>query len=438
MGSSFSRKSSSSASKTPKPTYRRASAAGKGQASARPASSVSPKTPRPRTAPAKAVSRPAAKPRAVAKAVPAAKAAPGVKAAPKSLKSVGEKTVAGIKGAGKAAAKPIAKTSLKQAVPAVKIPASKLPKTASPKTGAVTGPKKAVSAAMASAASAAGGLAGRIPRPKINPGKALIVIGVVFALFLAGFILANSPLFAATDIQVKGSDHVEVETARALIEVPEGTTMFNVDEKAIYDSLKAIPWVKGVDAKREWPHTLVVTPVERKMRAIAFITADEVAWAIGEDGTWIAPLSLVVAVDGEGNEVALNDDGSVPEGAAQLPAFEAALRIAQDSGSLLLTDVPSDISPKGGEPVNAKVVLAGLDYANGFSDEFVAQIKDISVASVEAISANLVSGVEVSLGKPQNIVEKERVVTKLLAEHQGVTYINVREPGAYTFRSTPL
>lgn len=374
----------------------------------------------------------------MAKAVPAAKAAPGVKAATKSLKSVGEKTVAGIKGAGKAAAKPIAKTSLKQAVPAVKIPASKLPKTVGPKAGAVAGPKKAVSSVMASAASAAGGLAGRIPRPKINPGKALIVIGVVFALFLAGFILANSPLFAATDIQVKGSDHVEVETARALIEVPEGTTMFNVDEKAIYDSLKAIPWVKGVDVKREWPHTLVVTPVERKMRAIAFITADEVAWAIGEDGTWIAPLSLVVAVDAEGNEVALNDDGSVPEGAAQLPAFEAALRIAQDSGSLLLTDVPSDISPKGGEPVNAKVVLAGLDYANGFSDEFVAQIKDISVASVEAISANLVSGVEVSLGKPQNIVEKERVVTKLLAEHQGVTYINVREPGAYTFRSTPL
>lgn len=370
----------------------------------------------------------------MAKAVPAAKAAPGVKAAPKSLKSVGEKTVAGIKGAGK----PIAKSSLKQAAPAVKIPASKLPKAASPKTGAVADPKKAASSVMASAASAAGGLAGRIPRPKINPGKALIVIGVVFALFLAGFILANSPLFAATDIQVKGSDHVEVETARALIEVPEGTTMFNVDEKAIYDSLKAIPWVKGVDVKREWPHTLVVTPVERKMSAIAFITADEVAWAIGEDGTWIAPLSLVVAVDAEGNEVALNDDGSVPEGAAQLPAFEAALRIAQDSGSLLLTDVPSDISPKGGEPVNAKVVLAGLDYANGFSDEFVAQIKDISVASVEAISANLVSGVEVSLGKPQNIVEKERVVTKLLAEHQGVTYINVREPGAYTFRSTPL
>ncbi|MFR3451372.1 MAG: cell division protein FtsQ/DivIB [Collinsella sp.] len=431
MGSSFSRKSSSSASKTPKPTYRRASAAGKGQASARPASSVSPKTPRPRTAPAKVVSRPAAKPRAMAKAVPAAKAAP------KSLKSVGEKTVAGIKGAGKVAAKPIAKSS-SASCPRCQDPRFQASQDCEPQSGCRCGSKKAVSSVMASAASAAGGLAGRVPRPKINPGKALIVIGVVFALFLAGFIWLIhrcSPQRTSRSrvpTMLRSRQRAPSSRSRRAPRCSMST------RKAIYDSLKAIPWVKGVDVKREWPHTLVVTPVERKMSAIAFITADEVAWAIGEDGTWIAPLSLVVAVDGEGNEVALNDDGSVPEGAAQLPAFEAALRIAQDSGSLLLTDVPSDISPKGGEPVNAKVVLAGLDYANGFSDEFVAQIKDISVASVEAISANLVSGVEVSLGKPQNIVEKERVVTKLLAEHQGVTYINVREPGAYTFRSTPL
>lgn len=285
---------------------------------------------------------------------------------------------------------------------------------------------------------AAGTALGRIPFPKVNPAKAIIAAGIAFVLLLSGFILANSPLFAATDVQVRGSDHVEAETVRALVEVPDGTTLFNVDERALYDSLKAVPWVKGVKVEREWPHALIVTPVEREMRAIAFITADEIAWGIGEDGTWIAPLSLVVAVDAEGNEVALTDDGSVPEGASQLPAFDAALRLAQDSGSLLLTDVPSDVSPKGGEPVSAEVVLAGLEYANAFSDEFAAQIKDISVASVEAISANLVSGVEVSLGKPQNIVEKERVVTKLLAEHQGVTYINVREPGAYTFRSAPL
>ena len=65
------------------------------------------------------------------------------------------------------------------------------------------------------------------------------------------------------------------------------------------------------------------------------------------------------------------------------------------------------------------------------------QVKDLSIASTEAISANLTSGIEVSLGKPERIVEKERVVTKLLEQEGGVTYINVREPGAYTFRSAP-
>lgn len=321
---------------------------------------------------------------------------------------------------------------------AVKVPASKRVGSPAPAQSKAPAAKDAVASRLAAVGSAAGAMVSRVPIPKIGPVKAFIVALIALALLLGGFILANSPLFAATDIEVRGSAHVEAETARALVDIPEGTTLFNVDDKAILESLKAVPWVKDVKVEREWPNTLIVTPVEREMRAVAYITADEVAWGIGEDGTWIAPLTLVVAVDAEGNEVALGDDGSVPEGAAQLPAFDAALRLAQDSGSLLLTDVPSDVSPKGGEPVNAKVVLAGLDYANGFSEEFVAQIKDISVASVEAISANLVSGVEVSLGKPQNIVEKERVVTKLLSEHQGVTYINVREPGAYTFRSAPL
>ena len=418
MGSSFSRKSSSSASKAPKPTYRRASTAGKGSASARPAVSAKSPSSAKRSTAAKIAARPPAKsgPAVKPRVAPSTKVKPAAKPLVKP--------------------KPMVKSAASKG--AVKVPASKRVGSPAPAQSKAPAAKDAVASRLAAAGSAAGAMVSRVPIPKIGPVKAFIVALIALALLLGGFILANSPLFAATDIEVRGSAHVEAETARALVDIPEGTTLFNVDDKAILESLKAVPWVKDVKVEREWPNTLIVTPVEREMRAVAYITADEVAWGIGEDGTWIAPLTLVVAVDAEGNEVALGDDGSVPEGAAQLPAFDAALRLAQDSGSLLLTDVPSDVSPKGGEPVNAKVVLAGLDYANGFSEEFVAQIKDISVASVEAISANLVSGVEVSLGKPQNIVEKERVVTKLLSEHQGVTYINVREPGAYTFRSAPL
>ena len=54
-----------------------------------------------------------------------------------------------------------------------------------------------------------------------------------------------------------------------------------------------------------------------------------------------------------------------------------------------------------------------------------------------AISANLNNGIEVSLGDSDDIAKKERVVTKLLSQVEGVTYINVRSPGNYTFRNAP-
>lgn len=280
-------------------------------------------------------------------------------------------------------------------------------------------------------------LASRLNIPTPSRSVVFVAAGGFIAVILLAVVIANSSLLAATEVRVMGSDHMDQATAEALVDVPDGTTLLNVDEDAILEQLQASPWIKDIEIERAWPHTLVITPVERKMSAIAYVTADEVAWAIGDDGTWIAPVTLLAAVDAEGNEVEVGEDGSVPEGATLLSGQDAALRVAQDAGCLLLTDVPSDVSPKSGESVNSKVVLAGLEYANGFSPEFVAQIKSMSVASVEAISANLLSGVEVSLGAPDNIVEKERVVTKLLAEQAGVTYINVREPGAYTFRSAP-
>ena len=41
------------------------------------------------------------------------------------------------------------------------------------------------------------------------------------------------------------------------------------------------------------------------------------------------------------------------------------------------------------------------------------------------------------LAYPDDIAKKERIVTKLLSQVEGVTYINVRSPGNYTFRNAP-
>ena len=219
--------------------------------------------------------------------------------------------------------------------------------------------------------------------------------------------------------------------AMQLINLPENTSLFNVDPDQITEGLKQNPWVSGVDVQRQFPHTLIITPTERKVIAIAYISSDDLAWAIGDDDTWIAPLSTSVEVDDQGNVITSG------EGANTLTGIDAALALAKHYGAVLLTDVSADVAPVSGRAVSSKAVKAGLDYARGFSSEFLDQVKDISTPSVEAISANLDNGVEVSLGDSDDIAKKERIVTKLLSQVEGVTYINVRSPGNYTFRNAP-
>ena len=265
-------------------------------------------------------------------------------------------------------------------------------------------------------------------------GKGKIVGGILAVLaVLAGVavVVINSGLFAATDIQIQGSEHVTKHDAIQLIDLPEDTSLFNVNPDQITEGLKQNPWVSGVDVQRQFPHTLIITPTERKVIAIAYISSDDLAWAIGDDDTWIAPLSTSVDVDDQGNVI------TTGEGANTLNGIDAALALAKHYGAVLLTDVSADVAPVSGQAVNSKAVKAGLDYVRGFSSEFLGQVKDISTPSVEAISANLDNGIEVSLGDSDDIAKKERIVTKLLSQVEGVTYINVRSPGNYTFRNAP-
>ena len=257
------------------------------------------------------------------------------------------------------------------------------------------------------------------------------ILAVLAALAVVAIVVINSGLFAATDIQIRGSEHVTKHDAIQLIDLPENMSLFNVDPNQITEDLKQNPWVSGVDVQRQFPHTLIITPTERKVIAIAYISSDDLAWAIGDDDTWIAPLSTSVDIDDQDNVTATG------EGADTLTGIDAALALAKHYGAVLLTDVSADVAPVSGQSVNSKAVKAGLDYVRGFSSEFLGQVKDISTPSVEAISANLDNGIEVSLGDSDDIVKKERIVTKLLSQVEGVTYINVRSPGNYTFRNAP-
>ena len=428
MASSFNQKSSSSASSSPRPTFRRAS--GKGTPR------VSSSAPRARRSVASgafgsgpAPAAPGSKPPAGSYAVPSPHKKPRSLAKPPTRKA----------GAGRVAT-PTRSTS------APKAPSRRtFTSVAAPARPAAPKPKKrrlgalgAIGGAFALVFGFLAGLLRLIPHPKLPATVrryALIALAALAVLGVSFAVLAFSPVFSATVIQVQGSEHVSQQEAQALLQVPEGTTLLNVNEAAIAQGLERSPWVSGVSIERTFPHTLVITPVERKVAAIAYIAADDVAWAIGSDETWIAPLSLDVTLGSDGKPI--SDTTKLATGAqvTQLSGLDAALVLAKQVGAVLLTDVSADVSPSSGAKVESKIVLAGLAYANGFSESFISQVKDLSVPSVEAIAANLDSGVEVLLGSPDNIKTKEQVVTKLLEQEQGVTYINVRTPDSYTFRS---
>ena len=335
-----------------------------------------------------------------------------------------------------------------------------------------------------------------------------LVAGVCLTVLVLWIVITNSPIFSVTDVVVNGTEHVPQEMAEQLVDVPDGRTLFNIDEGAIEASLKQNPWVERVNIERQFPHTVVITPVEHDVAAIAYITSGDVAWAIGTNGTWIAPISLSVTVDDEGNIVsttgemqgsvdsssgadddasaesedgtqddtdtapdassddavsddASSDDASAEDGSSDgsdsdaegnaeagggadgdkaagddnvLTGLEAAFAVAQQSDAILFINIPADVEPSSGAEVTSDVILAGIQYANEFSPEFIAQVEEISLESIDAISANLANGVEVSLGAPENIALKERVITSLLEQVEGVTYINVRDPENPTYR----
>lgn len=467
MASSSNRKSNSSASRAAKPTFRKASAVQKRPVSkpvpaSRPASVRVPKKAiSAYTAPSrKSSSRVAAS----VKAKRSVKQVSGKGPAPRGLQSVPAKPAAApapsralTKGGARKAAVPTLNQSIKKGSRPVTARALNNPVS---QAAPVKEPHPA-----GKISSGAKAIASKLPVPRVPRAAIAAVLLGVLALAVTAIVILNSGLFAATEIKIEGSVHVTQEQAEQLIDIKEGTTLFNVNEADLSSALKKNPWVSGVDIEREFPHTLVITPHERTVIAIAYIAADDIAWAIGDDSCWIAPMSLSVYVDADGNivdgvelvatdsqdggtqdgasqDAAVQDQAgaegaALPEGITALSGKDAAEALAKQANAILLCDVSADVSPSSGDDVTSDLVLDGIAYAKGFSPEFVAQIKDISIPSEEAISANLDSGVEIALGPPEDIALKERVVTQLLQQEQGVTFINVRTPNAYTFRSVP-
>ena len=248
----------------------------------------------------------------------------------------------------------------------------------------------------------------------------LVIVAVLLVATLVGFIvLSNTPAFTIASIDAEDTEHLTAENIAKLADVSEGTTLLNIDESAITDNLKRNPWVGEVSFVREFPDRLKIVVTERRVDSLVKMSTGSVCWCLGNDNVWIEPVNLTTK-DGQS-------------------ANDVALALAQDMNALLIYDVPTSITPSAGSPSTDEVLKAVNAYREQFSSDLSSQIVSFSAPSVESISCLLKSGVEVSLGAPNNIDIKESVITEVLEKHPNqVTYINVRVPSQPSYRKVGI
>lgn len=251
-----------------------------------------------------------------------------------------------------------------------------------------------------------------LPRPLLWALVALVAVGVIIGGLFA---LSLTPILPVQQINAEATNHLTQENILKLAAVPDNATLLNVDTAKIEENLAKNPWVKSVHVSRKLPGELTISVEERQVFAIVTIPSGNSAWYLSEDGAWIEPMPAQ-ALDG-GDLV------------------QVALAQAKEDGCLLIRDTPSTVDPKAGAKTTDAPILDCIQYQTTFSQGLASQIVSYSAASEEAISCVLSSGLEISLGAPNQISSKEAVINELMGAHPNqLTYINVRNPAKPSYR----
>lgn len=253
-----------------------------------------------------------------------------------------------------------------------------------------------------------------------RPMRAVIILLCVIACLLVlallvFLVLSSTSAFTISAIDASATAHLSSDDIAKLASVEEGTTLLSIDENKIVANLRRNPWVSDVRLTREFPDSLKIEVSEREVDCLVKMSTASVCWCLGDDEVWIEPINLQVK-DGQS-------------------ADDAALLLAQDMDTLLIVDMPTNVSPVAGEEASDDVLKAVNSYREQLSPEFVANVVRYRASSVESIGVTLSSGVEVSFGAASEIPVKEAIVSELLAKHPNqITFINVRVPSQPTYR----
>lgn len=245
-----------------------------------------------------------------------------------------------------------------------------------------------------------------------------VVAGVIVIALVALFVLSQTKAFEIKNIQIEGTDHLTSQEVSALVSIPQGTTLLNLDDESIIASLERDSWVKDVEVKRVFPDTLDIVVTERSIGAIVEVPTGQAQviqnWAVADDGTWL------MAIPNRDTDIGSRISERIYEDAEQ---------------ALHITGVPYGVEPRIGEVVTDESVLNALSIVSGMTTELAGRIKAVQAADAESTLLTLDNNVEIAFGAAEQIRDKERICLQILADEPKVVYINVRVPDRPTWKA---
>lgn len=93
--------------------------------------------------------------------------------------------------------------------------------------------------------------------------------------------MMTSPHLALAEIEVRGAERLHRDVVVAASGLEAGDNVLGIDEAAVEERLRWLPWVRKVDVERDLPDRVIVTLDERVSAAIL---VDDGAYLVDEDG----------------------------------------------------------------------------------------------------------------------------------------------------------
>ncbi|MBC7335098.1 MAG: FtsQ-type POTRA domain-containing protein [Clostridia bacterium] len=228
---------------------------------------------------------------------------------------------------------------------------------------------------------------------------------LLVGLLVAGILLfLRSSFWSLAEIRVEGNEALSTAEVIRLSGLVPGQNLFRIREQEVRERLLLHPRIKAVDLRYCWPDTVVVQVEER--RAVGAIPVQGWFWEVDGEGTLL------------GSKAAWPGKGVPLLTGMTLPAAK----------------------PLPGERVAAPEAAGLLAVARRLAPEMRAVVQEIHYSNAEGISLFTTNGIEVYLGRPDELETKLILFWAIYREKGAaearipVTYIDVSHPKAPVLR----